>query len=197
MNAIDPLVWSLLLIFLGCGLVVLEIFIPSGGILGFLSATAFITGIVLAFYYHGARVGVTLLGVTVLLLPVIVSLAFKYWPHTPMGRRFLLSVPSSEDVLPLDAKEIARKQLVGKIGVAKSTMLPSGAISIEGRTIDAVSQGMAIDRGQRVVIVEVRGNRIVVRPAEQDEQPERAESDDVLTQSLDALGIEPLDDPLG
>ena len=35
------------------------------------------------------------------------------------------------------------RQLVGKLGVAKSVMLPSGAVLIDGQTIDALSEGHA------------------------------------------------------
>ena len=87
--------------------------------------------------------------------------------------------------------------MVGKVGTARTPMLPSGAISIDGRTIDAVSQGLAIDPGARVVVVEVKANRVVVRPAADGERPSGPKGvEDVLSQPLDALGLDPLDDPL-
>ncbi len=36
---------------------------------------------------------------------------------------------------------------------------------IEGRTIDAVSEGMAIEAGQLVRVVQVRGMEVIVQPA--------------------------------
>ena len=61
MNALDPIVWSILLLAAGCGLVVLEVFFPSGGFLGVLSCAAFVAAIGMAFYYHGTMAGMTLL----------------------------------------------------------------------------------------------------------------------------------------
>jgi hypothetical protein len=75
-------------------------------------------------------------------------------------------------------------------------MLPSGAARIEGRVVDAVSQGMPIDKGQRVVVVEARAYRVVVRPVEEGEQVASTDPNDVLSRPLDELGLEPLDDPL-
>ncbi len=49
MSALDPLSWAVLLMLIGCGLVVMEVFIPSGGILGFLSGVCIIGSIVMAF----------------------------------------------------------------------------------------------------------------------------------------------------
>ncbi len=192
----DPILWSVLLLIVGCALVALEIFLPSGGIIGFLAATAFVAAIVMAFYNGGPVKGALFLLGAMVLLPTVVAVAFKYWPHTPIGRRLLLSIPSDEDTLPRDEKAKRQKSLVGKIGVAKSKMLPSGAVVIEGKTVDAVSQGMAIDAGQKVVVLEVKGNRVVVRPAKESQRPSSQTGDDLLSQPLDALGIDNLDDPL-
>lgn len=197
MNGVDPIIWSILLMLIGCGLVLLEVFIPSGGILGFLAVASIFAAVGLAFYHHGLATGFTFLTVALVAIPTMVVLAFKYWPHTPMGRRFLLGLPTDEEVSPEDDRQRALKELVGKIGTAKCDMLPSGAVSVDGRTVDAISRGMPIEAGQRVVVVEVKANRVVVRPAtDQDQRGAPRTDDDLLSQPLDALGIEDLDEPL-
>jgi len=185
-----------LLTLLGCALIVLEVFIPSGGILGFLAAASVFTAIALAFYHHGRAAGFGFVAVAVVALPVALALALKYWPRTPMGRKFLLGLPTEEEVSPEDDYQRALKALMGKVGTAKSAMLPSGAISIAGRTVDAVSQGMAIDPGQRVVVIQVRGSRVVVRPADDRDGSPVRDDDDVMSQPLDSLGLDSLDEPL-
>ena len=192
MQALDPLAWAILLMAIGCALVVLEVFIPSGGFLAFLSAAAFIGAIVVAFRYRGTTVGMTFLLVSVVSVPILVAVAFKYWPMTPMGRAFLGELPSEEEVAPEDP----RRDLIGRVGVARSKMLPSGAVLIDGQLVDAVSQGMAIDPEQYVVITEVRGNRVVVRPANDDERPASESPDHLLSRPIEEMGIESLDDPL-
>jgi membrane-bound serine protease (ClpP class) len=192
MNTLDPFVWSILLMALGCALIVLEVFLPSGGFLTILAAGAFIGSICVAFYYHGPMAGMSLLLVSVVIVPIVAALAFKYWPMTPMGRAFLGEWPDEDAVSPTDP----RRALIGRVGVARSKMLPAGAVKIDGRVLDAVSQGMAIDPEQFVVVTEVRGNRVVVRPANDDERPADESPESLLARPIDELGIESLDDPL-
>lgn len=190
----DPLLWAALLLVFGFVLVLLEVFVPSGGILGFLAASAVFGAVVMAFYHRGAAYGFGFVAVSLVVLPTLLALGLKYWPRTAIGRRVILNVPSDKDTLPEDTRRI--KDLVGKHGVAKTPMLPSGAILIDGKTIDAVSQGMAIDPGQRVVVLEVRSNRVVVRPAEADEHPPEAGRPDILSRPVDELGLDDFDEPL-
>ena len=194
MNTIDPLIWSGILMVLGLSLVMLEVFVPSGGVLGVLSVTSLAASIILAFYHHGSKVGLIFVGVTAVAVPTVLVFAFRWWPHTPMGKRLLLDVPSSEEVLPDSPLRRTLRQLVGKVGVAQTVMLPSGAVSIEGMTVDAMSQGMPIEAGQQVLVIEVQGNRVVVQPV--GDMAEAPPSDDVLSQPLDKLGLDSLEDPL-
>ena len=46
-------------------------------------------------------------------------------------------------------------------------MLLSGVIVIDGHTVDAVSESMPIEVGQAVRVVQVRANRVVVRPVDE------------------------------
>jgi membrane-bound ClpP family serine protease len=49
MDVIPDIAWAILLLLIGLSLVVLEVFIPSGGIIGILSAVAMIAALVMAF----------------------------------------------------------------------------------------------------------------------------------------------------
>ncbi len=192
MNALDPLVWSILLMLVGCVVLVLEVFIPSGGLLAVLSAAAFIASIVIAFQ-RGPVTGFTFVMTTVVAVPLVLALAFHYWPKTKIGKAFLGELPRDEDVLPDDP----HRELLGRVGVARSKMLPSGAVEIDGQMVDALSQGQAIEPGQNVVVTEVRANRVVVRPAKENERPGRSISTaDLLNRPIEELGIESLEDPL-
>ena len=66
--------------------------------------------------------------------------------------------PTSEDVLPDDPEKERLKGLIGRTGRAKSKMLLSGVITIDGRTVDAVSESMPVEVGQTVRVVQVRGH---------------------------------------
>jgi hypothetical protein len=72
-------------------------------------------------------------------------------------------------------------------------MLPAGAIILDGRTVDAVSEGMPIEAGQMVRVVEVRANRVVVRPLD-DEIPS-ASAEDPLRRPIDSVAPDPFHEP--
>lgn len=190
---LDPLAWAAILMLIGLALAILEIFVPSGGVIGFLSILSVLSAIALAFY-RGPWYGVSFLGVAVVALPAVLMTALHWWPETTMGRRILLKVPTSEEVLPDFDDRRSLKNLLGRVGEARSLMLPSGAVVIDGRSYDALSEGIAIEKGQWVQVVEVRGTRIVVRPT--DQAPSPPDPDDPLSQPIDRLGLDSLDDPL-
>lgn len=191
-NVIGPLETAALLFVVGGCLLVAEVFFPSGGVLGFCSAAAFIAAVWFAFDGGGVTYGLSFALAEVIGAPLLLYFAFKYLPYTPLGKTLVGDAPTADEVAP----DESRHELVGRVGVARSKMLPSGAVEIEGRVLDAVSQGRPIDPGQYVKVVEVRGNRVVVRPASTGERPSREAADpsDLLTKPLEDLGID--DDPL-
>jgi len=188
----DPIFWAALLLALGFVFALAEMFIPSGGALGFLAIGSIVGSIILAFYVGSLTTGVSFIIITGLTIPVLMGVAFKLWPKTPIGRRLILDLPRENDVKP---DHSALKALLGKFGKAKSVMLPSGPVEIDGRTYDAVSDGVAIEKGEAIKVVEVRANRIVVRSAKSEKPPAAPgpRGDDVLSRGIDELGLE---DPL-
>jgi membrane-bound ClpP family serine protease len=166
----DPWIWAILLLVLGFGLTVMEVFFPSAGILAFLAAVSVLAALVMGFQ-QGPLAGILILMGALVGLPTVVVLGFKYWPKTAMGRRVLLSPPTSEDVLPDMANKELLKSLIGRVGRAKSKFLLSGVITIDDRTIDAVSESMPIEVGQTVQVIQVRGRVVVVRPVDKEPQP--------------------------
>jgi membrane-bound ClpP family serine protease len=195
MNLLDPLSWAILLMLLGGLLAISEVFIPSGGILGLLSIVAIVTSIALAFYHHGPGTGLLFSAIAVIGVPVCMGIALKYWPKTSLGKRFISQPPSSDEVLPDSEARRQLKALVGRIGRAKCDLLPAGAIEIDGQTIDALTQGQPVDQGRMVKVVEVKANRVVVRPLEDGENLSERDPNDVLSQPLESLGLDALEEP--
>jgi membrane-bound serine protease (ClpP class) len=190
-----PWAWAILLLLVGLAIAILEVFVPSGGVLGFLAVCSALAAIVVGFMDGRPWFGFTILTTALIGLPATVIVALKWWPRTPMGQRMLLGTPSDGDVLPDTPRQMGLKDLVGRVGVAKSEMLPSGAIRIDGRTIDAVTEGMPVDVGQQVRVMEVHGNRVVVRPVDA-ESPSPA-AGDPLRRPIDTVGSDPFEEPPG
>lgn len=149
----------LLLAVVGMLLIAAEVFFVSFGVLFLLSASCLFGAVFLAFQDSIAFGSSVLLGEAVL-VPVIVWLAFKLLPHTPFGRALLLEAPRAEEVrsAPVDLPG-----LVGRTGVAISTLRPAGYARIDDRKIDVVTRGEMIELGETVRVIAVHGNRVVVK----------------------------------
>lgn len=191
--------WALILLLAGLCAVALELFVPLAGLIGIIAATLIMSGIVVGFM-DSLTTGALMLLIAVVALPVLLTMMFKVWPHTPLGKRILLKDLKSEDVLPKKSHYKKRNDsLVGKIGIARTKMLPSGIVVIDGEKFDAISEGFAIDQGDAVKIVDVREHRIYVQPYEGDvadaaNLPVR--DGDILSTPIEELGIDSIDDPL-
>jgi membrane-bound ClpP family serine protease len=150
------------LLLLGLGLLVAEVFFPSLGTLAILSALSVIASVVFAFK-ESPEAGWWFLGIAVLLVPATLFIAYRIFPHTPFGRRMIVSGPSfaGEEHSASDPRGFG---LEGKEGVALSSLRPAGVAMIEGRRVDVVTRGEFLDPGARVRVLEFSGNRVVVVP---------------------------------
>lgn len=190
----DPLISAIVLVTIGLFVVVLELFIPSAGMLGVLAAVLLISGVIVGFL-ESAVAGTFLLLAVALILPILFALMIKVWPNTPIGRRIMVEAPKSTDVLPISEHLDEMKLLVGKIAVAKTKMLPSGIVEIDDKPFDAVCEGFAIEVGDRVKVVAVRSNRIYVQPYNpDDDMATNFDEARLLEKSLDELGLNSADD---
>ena len=171
------LTWLGILFFLlGLVLIGLEIFVfPGVGVLG-------ISGIVLML---GSLALVTLvkkpetsrewfdLGVTVTTLgmslvgAVVGAIALAwYLPHAPFAHRMILK-PSGADEGALEDEPLssldANAGLLGAIGIAATGLRPAGKVRLGDDFVDVVAEGDYIEIGSRVQVIEIEGNRIVVK----------------------------------
>ena len=176
---------ALFLLLAGLCILALELFLPSAGMLGILAGCIILTSVVMAFMTDSMS-GMIFLVVALLVIPAMLFLMIKIWPHTPIGRRLLTDDDTLTDVLP-QGEFYDRGNLAGKVGVAKSKMLPSGQVVIEGKKYDAVSDGFAIEVGDQVKVVAVKENRIYVQPYADDNASQNQDVTESETQDQDVL----------
>jgi membrane-bound serine protease (ClpP class) len=148
--------WIIALLAIGYLLLAAELFVP-GGILGTLGVVAVLWGCYLAFDQGVAwGAGAVLLSAAVTLVSVRAFFASRAGKRLVLGDVGSKSWKSSDEGLA---------HLVGQTGVTLSTLRPAGLAEIDGERIDVVSDSEFLDRGQRVTVVEVEGNRVVVAAA--------------------------------
>lgn len=150
-------------ILLGVGLVfiVLEVFFPSFGVLGTIAAGCIITGGVLAYQSEGGTF-LVYLALAFVLAPVVTVFGLKIFPKTPMGKALMLAGTTFDPDEATAGQGAGYEQLLGESGTAQTPLRPSGKVQINGRKIDVVTRGELIERGRRVKVVRVEGNRIFV-----------------------------------
>jgi membrane-bound ClpP family serine protease len=162
-------IWVAVLLLIGLAVMMLEVFIPSGGILGFVSVAAILTAVGTAFLQIGVVAGMTVLAITVLAVPTILSLAFRWFPETPLGRRVLPPPPDPADVLPDATRRRQLREFVGRAGHALDELLPWGTVEIGDLVVEAMSESGPITAGAAIEVVGVQGMSLVVRSVERDD----------------------------
>ncbi len=165
----DPtlLYWGIGLIAASVLLIVLEVFVPSGGLISILAVGAAIAGVVFLFR-HDTTWGLTGTLTVLVLLPLTFAFTLKLLPHTPIGKLMLYG-EDGEDAGQRAAEQAqsakdALHALEGLEGVALTDLYPIGFVEIEGTRREALAEGVMINAGDRVRVSRVVSNQIKVRP---------------------------------
>lgn len=141
----------------GLAAIIIEFFVPAGGLIGLAGAASIIGSIVAAYMKLGAIWGTVTLVVMLITVPLLISFYFKIFPRTPLGKRLILSQVNR------DRSGQRYNGLDGEEGIAATNLRPSGKAEIKGEKHSVVSIGEYIKGGERVRVVKVEGSRIVVR----------------------------------
>jgi len=206
----NPYVWVFGLLLIGLLVMVLEVFIPSGGLLGFISIAAIVAAVATAFAEQGIGAGLLVLAVTAVAVPATLAIAFHLFPATPLGRRILPAPPESAELVPAAAERLHARELIGRRGVVASELLPWGQAEIDGERLEALSQSGPISVGTAIDVVGTEGRAVVVRPSREEPQlrafsepvagqvpPQAAERADPRSVTLEEFEFDDLDRPAG
>jgi len=160
----------------GIFFILLELLVlPGFGIFGLGGGAMFITGIVLAMQtfiwpttdYEVDQVTYSLGTVLVLFSGMIAAafLAKHVLPRTPFLNQTMLDAPDDEAMEEIRRREtiVDLTHLVGNTGQALTPLRPSGKAKIGHEIVSVTSDGDMIEQGEKVVVIEVRGNYAIVR----------------------------------
>ena len=162
-------VWAIILLGIAAALFFVEIFVPSGGLLGTLSAVCVVGGVVMLFQVN-TTMGLIGAAAALLLLPFALASMLKIWPNTPIGRALTLRAPpSSRGVDQADQQlggEDQNRNLVGQTGQAITDLHPVGMCLINGQREQCLAQDGVIDAGSTIQIVSAEPMQIKVKQVE-------------------------------
>jgi len=187
---------DVLLILGGVLLLALEAFvIPGFGVAGVLGLAAIVAAVIRIFQDDA----VTVLATTAIGGGVVLGLLLWLLPNTGLGRQLTLSEriggglgPASigagaggggsvearggarGEADPARAKLVGdRSDLIGRTGIAMSDLRPAGVARFGSDRVDVVSDGDYVSAGSRLDVLRVEGNRVIVRPSDNENESNR------------------------
>ena len=200
----DPFYLALLLYCAAVVLAFVDIFVPSGGMLLILALSAAFASILFGFR-SGNTMGMTMLTIVIASIPIFAVVAIKIWPHTPIGKRIILSLPQ-HDADMAGSSDRKLTQWIGTLVRADSPLMPSGQIRIGSQYLNAIAESGVVEEGQNVEVIGVKERNLIVRPtqagvttapvaqpAEPDANEEMVDDRNLLERPAEEFGLESFD----
>jgi membrane-bound serine protease (ClpP class) len=169
---------EIVLFILGVALLAVEIFLlPGFGVAGISGLAAIGISLVLSmqdftvprfdweWQFLGRNVAVVCVGMLAALVGIVVIalLSPKLRLFDALTLKTAITATAGERVEASQQQGRGDSDLVGKIGVAVSTLRPSGRVEIEGEVYSAEADGSFVEPGRGVKVTRVRGSTITVR----------------------------------
>ncbi len=142
---------------IGILVIIVEVVVPTGGILAFVSTGLIGGSLYLVFTRVSTLAGVVFVVADLIVIPASVFIGFKLLARSPVSLRKRLS---SEDGVQSQSPEL--EQYLNREGVAVTDLRPSGVVLIDGKRLDVVSRGEYLEKTSNVVVIAVTGNQIIV-----------------------------------
>ncbi|MEK6764683.1 MAG: NfeD family protein [Planctomycetota bacterium] len=166
---------EIIIFFVGVALLAVEIlFIPGFGIAGIPGIILIFIGAILSFQDftiprtpYDADLFITNIFTVMCSLigsGIAIFLLFKFMPGMPLFNRLVLTTSeTAQGGFVIPSQPAGGSDLTGAKGIALTALHPTGKIEVNNNTLDVVTDGEFIEKGQTVEIIEIRGNRIVVK----------------------------------
>lgn len=162
------LIWGLILIAASLLLIILEVFLPSAGLISVAAAALGIAGVVCLFNHDWVWGVIGLLSMLIL-APVAFFVALNIMPSTPMGKRLIhgdAEPPDPDNPQPPVNPNQQLAAFIGSTGTALTDLRPVGTIKVDGQRVQARSETSLIPTGSSVRITGVDGAVLKVRKVE-------------------------------
>ena len=159
------LILPISLFILGLIAIIVELFVPAGGVIGFIGIGLVISSIISAYTRFGVIVGTVFLLLGIIFLPILFATAFKIFPHTFAGKIFILKdfQKKEEGFSSHDEEKFITN--LNKEGIALTSLRPIGLAMIDDKKYNVTTTGEFINKNEKIRVIKVEGNKIVVRKA--------------------------------
>lgn len=158
---IGSLIIPVILQLIGVVVLIAEIIIPSGGILGVITVGLMGYSLYLVFTTISTFVGMVFVIADIIMFPIVLFLGIKLLAKSPATLKTSLSKTNG---FSSQSEELI--EFLGLTGMAVTDLRPAGTAVIDNRRVNVVSRGEYIDKGTNILVLEVEGNRVVVKQVE-------------------------------
>jgi len=157
MEIIINITWfSIMLLVLGLVFVIIELYTPGIGIPGIIGFISLVGFIFTAGNNTAQRLMLT--GILVVICAILFVIFFTLMSKKRLPKSLILDT-SEESYSGAEDMQF----LLGKTGIVLSTCRPAGNADFNGQKLDVVSRGEFIEKDAKIEVIEVEGNRIVVK----------------------------------
>ena len=144
----------------GVGLLVVEVFVPGFGLPGISGIVLLAVGIGLTWNAYGAVAGLAVTLIALALAGISISVSVKSAATGKLSKSALILNGVTQ---PVEHEEA--EALTGKEGVTATVLNPVGIAEFDGVRLNVVSEGSYLEKGSKVKVQQVEGNKIIVRKA--------------------------------
>jgi membrane-bound serine protease (ClpP class) len=141
---------------------VIELFTPGVGVAGATGLLSLIAVVVMQLGWGNPRVALYIIAIALLLIFLGLVWVIRSFQKGRLSKSFLVNRDHSNGT-SVPEVAAAKEELIGKTGVAITTLRPAGIAEIEGRRVDVATAGEFIQKGATVTVIQAQGMHIRVR----------------------------------
>jgi len=159
--------WGIIVLFLvGLLLILLEVFVvPGFGITGIGGMISIFVS--LYFLFPSPQIAINIIASTLIATVVLTYFIGKYFGSSRMWSRISLGISQTKDIGYIAS--IGDEEITNKTGVTITPLRPAGKVDIDGNRVDVVSEGGFIDKDEKVIVIDVKGSKVLVKPYNEEE----------------------------
>ncbi len=139
--------------------IIIEMLMPTVGLLAGAGVAAMLYSVVMTL--GGDINAVYAMLVSFAMAVFIFALIVKKLPSSKLWNRLTLKDKSNTVNGYVSAEP--REELLGKRGIVVTELRPSGSALIADKLVDVISEGAFLTKGEKIIVVAVNGNRVLVR----------------------------------
>jgi membrane-bound serine protease (ClpP class) len=141
---------------------IIELFMPGIGLAGVTGLIALVAVFVMQLGWGHPQVAFYIIAITLLLIVLGLTWVIRSFQKGRLSKSLIVNRDHSNGT-SVPEVAAAKEELIGKTGVAITTLRPAGIAEIEGKRVDVATAGEFIKKGETITVIQAQGMHIRVR----------------------------------